>query len=109
MFIQFPEVHVPVQGLDEVELPQMVTILQRYDSSKIDDVEGVLREQLETLPDHASYEGKRIAITVGSRGIPYLPEMVRVIGEALKEWAQAPSSCRRWAATAGRPPRARSR
>ena len=90
MFIQFPEVHVPVQGLDEVELPQMVTIRQRYDASKIDDVEGVLREQLEALPDHASYEGKRIAITVGSRGIPYLPEMVRVIGEALKEWGASP-------------------
>ena len=90
MFIQFPEVHVPVQGLDEVEVPQMVTIRQRYDASKVEDVEGALRDQLEALPDHDSYEGKRIAITVGSRGIPYLPEMVRMIGEVLKSWGASP-------------------
>lgn len=90
MFIEFPEVHVPVQGMDDVTLPQMVTIRQRYDAEKIDDVEGALRQQLEALPDHESYRGKRIAITVGSRGIPHLPQMVRVMGEMLKSWGACP-------------------
>lgn len=90
MFIQFPEVHVAVQGLDEVELPEMVTIRQRYDAAKIDNVEGALRDQLEALPSHGAYDGKRIAITVGSRGIPHLPEMVRAICDVLKEWGAQP-------------------
>ncbi|HIS40920.1 MAG TPA: DUF362 domain-containing protein [Candidatus Aphodovivens avistercoris] len=90
MFIQFPEVHVKVQGLDEVQLPQMVTIRQRYDAAKIDDVESALRTQLDALPDHASYAGKRIAITVGSRGIPHLPEMVRVMADTLRAWGAEP-------------------
>lgn len=90
MFIQFPEVHVKVQGLDEVQLPQMVTIRQRYDAAKIDDVESALRTQLDALPDHASYAGKRIAITVGSRGIPHLPEMARVMADTLRAWGAEP-------------------
>lgn len=109
MFIQFPEVHVPVQGLDEVVLPQMVTIRQRYDASRIEDVEGALRDQLEALPDRGAYAGKRIAVTVGSRGIPHLPEMVRTIGERSKGGAPARSSCRLWAVTAAPRPRARWR
>lgn len=38
MFIDFPEVHVPVQGLDTVTLPRMVTVKQSYDSQKIEDM-----------------------------------------------------------------------
>lgn len=90
MFIQFPEVHVPVQGIDQVELPQMVTIAQRYDATRVDDAEGELARQLDALPNHETYQGKRIAITVGSRGIPHLAAMVRTIAGTLRQWGASP-------------------
>ena len=31
MFIDFPEIHTPIQGIDLVPIPNMVTIRQSYD------------------------------------------------------------------------------
>ncbi len=90
MYIQFPEVHVPVQGLDEVVIPEMITIQQKYDSRCIENTAEHMRQQLETLPDHAGYKGKRICITAGSRGIPDLDVMIRTICDVLKEWGAEP-------------------
>ena len=90
MFIDFPESHVTVQGLDEVSIPDMVTIHQSFDKQKIDDVCGTLRSELEKLPNHDSYQGKSIAITVGSRGIPELDGMVKTMCDVLKEWGAKP-------------------
>lgn len=90
MFIEFPESHVKVQGSEDVVIPEMVTIHESYDPQKIDDVCGHLRAEIEKLPDHGSYEGKRIAITVGSRGIPELDGMTRTICDVLKEWGAKP-------------------
>lgn len=42
MFIPFPEVHVPMQGLDEVKLPLMVPICQQFDAARIEDPAGYL-------------------------------------------------------------------
>lgn len=91
MFIDFPEVHVPIQGLDGVPLPKMVTVKQSYDPQKIEDVGAAVREQImRSVPDKASYKGKRICVTVGSRGIPSLDLMIRTICDVLKEWGAEP-------------------
>lgn len=90
MFIDFPESHVTVQGLDEVSIPDMVTIHQSFDKQKIDDVCGTLRSELEKLPNHDSYQGKSIAISVGSRDIPELDGMVKTMCDVLKEWGAKP-------------------
>ena len=90
MFIDFPEVHARVPGMENVPLPEMVTIHQEYDSQKITDTAGHLRAQLEALPDHEQYRDKRICITVGSRGIPDLDVMVRTMCDVLKEWGAKP-------------------
>lgn len=47
MFIPFPEVHVPMQGLDEVKLPLMVPICQQFDAVRIEDPAGYLTHALE--------------------------------------------------------------
>lgn len=38
MFINFPEMHAKVQGMEDVPLPEMVTIHQSYDPQKIEHV-----------------------------------------------------------------------
>ena len=90
MFINFPEMHAKVQGMEDVPLPEMVTIHQSYDPQKIAHVREHLTAQLDRLPDHDSYRGKSICITVGSRGIPELDTMVRTMCDVLKEWGAEP-------------------
>jgi hypothetical protein len=89
-FINFPEIHAIVQGMETVPIPKMVTVRQQYDESRVEDVEGTLRAGMEALPSHDWYKGKKIAITVGSRGIPSLPEMVRTMCNTLREWGAEP-------------------
>ena len=90
MFIDFPETHAKVQGMETMPIPRMVTIHQKYDDQKITDTAGHIRAQLEAMPDHESYKDKRICITVGSRGIPDLDVMVRAMCDVLKEWGAKP-------------------
>lgn len=90
MFIEFPETHVTVQGMELVPVPNMVRIRQSYDSSKIEDIKGHLQNELAKVADKESYRGKRICITVGSRGIPDLDLMIRTICDTLKSWGAQP-------------------
>lgn len=91
MFIDFPAVDAKMEGLDQVVLPRMVKIRQKYDASKIEDVCGYLEHELtEKVGDRSSYAGKSIAITAGSRGIPYYSEIVRTLVDSLKAWGAEP-------------------
>ena len=90
-FIEFPEIHFPVQGIEDVPMPKMVRVRQKYESDKIDDIKEHLIKELESVKiDRASLKGKSIAITVGSRGIPHLPLMIRTLCDKLKEWGAEP-------------------
>lgn len=90
-YIEFPPMHVKVEGLDRVRLPRMVKARQMFDPARIHDVAAHIRAQMhENLSDKQQYAGKRLAITVGSRGIPSLDIMVRTIVEVLQEWGAEP-------------------
>ena len=91
MFIDFPVVEAKMEGLDQVVFPQMVKIRQKYDPFQITDVPGHLKRELEEkIRDKAAYRGRRIAITAGSRGIPFYPEIVRTLVDVLKDWGAEP-------------------
>lgn len=92
MFIDFPEVtDVIVQGMENIRLPRMVRIRQKYDPQRIDDIPAHIRgKMLETLGDPARFAGKRICITAGSRGIPHLDLILRTICDQLKQWGAKP-------------------
>ena len=91
MFIDFPEVHPTVQGMDTVKIPKMVKVHQSYDAQKIEDLRGHLKAEMEAkVSDKAGYAGKRICITVGSRGIPDLDVLVKTMCDTLKEWGAKP-------------------
>ena len=84
MFIDFPVIDAKMEGLDQVVLPRMVRIRQKYDPSQIRDVPGHLARELEAqVRDKEALQGKHIAITAGSRGIPFYPEMMRTIVDKL--------------------------
>ena len=66
--IDFPEVTFPIQGLEEAVLPRMVRVRQLYAKDKIEDIPAHLKTEM-TRNDYAPLvKGKRIAVTVGSRG-----------------------------------------
>ena len=89
--IDFPERDFFVQGIDEVTIPKMVRIREKYEDDKIDDVKAHLINELDSLEiDRQSLRGKKIALTVGSRGIPSLPVLVRTMCDKLKEWGAEP-------------------
>ena len=89
--IDFPEMDFFVQGSDEVTIPKMVRIREKYEDDKIDDVKAHLINELDSLEiDRQSLRGKKIALTVGSRGIPSLPVLVRTMCDKLKEWGAEP-------------------
>lgn len=91
MFIDFPKINVPVQGLDEIRIPKLVKIHQTYDENKIDDIETHLINQLSTkIKDKSFYLNKNICITAGSRGIPNLDKIIRTICDTLKSWGAKP-------------------
>lgn len=89
-FINFPETHAVLQGLDEIPVPSIVTIHQSYDDSKVEDIPGTLKNGMEALPNRDWFRGKSICITVGSRGIPDIDVMVRTMCDTLKSWGAEP-------------------
>lgn len=89
--IDFPPMNFFVQGIEDVTIPKMVRIREKYEDDKIDDIKAHLVGELDGLDiDRAALKGKSIAITVGSRGIPSLPLMIRTICDKLKEWGAEP-------------------
>ena len=90
LHIQFPEITFPVHDLDKVTIPRMVRIRQNYARDRIEDIPGQLDLEFSKHDYAASVRGKRIAVTVGSRGIPDNAAIVRSICQHLKAWGAEP-------------------
>ncbi|MEY8762058.1 MULTISPECIES: lactate racemase domain-containing protein [Clostridium] len=90
-FIDFPSMNVKIEGMENISIPKMMKIRQIYDSFKIENLkEWIEREMENNLSHKENFKGKRICITVGSRGIPDLDIIVRTIVDKLKEWKAEP-------------------
>ena len=88
--ISFPPVPVKVEGMEQVRLPRMARIRQRFDPTRIQDVPDALRRELDAKAACGDLRGKRVAVTVGSRGIPQLAQIVRAIVAWLRERGASP-------------------
>lgn len=62
---------------------KMCKILQKFDTSKIADIEEHIHKELSIL-DLPSLENKKIAITAGSRGIANIAEITKIVVDFLK-------------------------
>ena len=90
-FIEFPEIRIKVEGMEDVCIPKMFRIKQLYDKTRIEDIPSHIKNQMDkNLADHEQYRGKKICITGGSRGIPDLDIIIKTIVDTLKEWGAEP-------------------
>ena len=78
MFINFPEVHMRIEKLGGALFPPMIRVRQKYDAQKIENISEHFLGQLQYLQNQ-EITGKRIAIAVGSRGIPHLADLLKVL------------------------------
>ncbi len=67
-----------IPGGWDCPLPPMTPIRQSIPTADVDDPAAALRGSLDRLPP-ADLAGKRLAVTVGSRGIPNLPDLVKAL------------------------------
>lgn len=77
--------------LDEVEIPKVIKVRQKFDNTKLEDVDGTLKELLikKNIKDKIK-KGSRIAITGGSRGICKYKDLMKVIVEFVKQSGAEP-------------------
>lgn len=91
MFIDFPVVDAKMEGLDQVVLPKMVKIRQLYDDSRIENITAHLFRELEAkLEKRERFDGRRICLTAGSRGIPHYGDIMKTIVLWLKKQGAEP-------------------
>lgn len=90
-FINFNPVEFKVPGLEEVKLPKMVRIRQKYDDTKITDLKQHIEKEMDAvLIQKEDFVGKSICITAGSRGIPHLDMIIKTVVDKLKEYGANP-------------------
>lgn len=77
--------------LEHIELPKFVKIKQSFDPTKIEDVVSVVNEKFQTttIKDRIK-PGQTIGITVGSRGIANMKEIVKCICDNIKTLGGVP-------------------
>lgn len=92
MYINFPPIDdVVVEGMESVQIPDMITVSQSFDTQCIADAASCIRARMTKAVSHPEcFAGKTVAVTVGSRGISHLAEMVRAICDQLTAWDARP-------------------
>jgi len=77
--------------LEPVPIPRFVTVRQHFERHSIIDVYNNVRLEIRRMENLCSLKkGMRVAITVGSRGIQNLPDIVRAIIDELRAWGMLP-------------------
>lgn len=77
--------------LGPVAIPRFARVAQHLPARTLDDIEGRLREQLDTDAYRGLVQpGQRIGITAGSRGIANMPRILRGIADWVKQREATP-------------------
>ena len=79
--------------LSGVEIPEMVSIKQKFDGTHIptEDIPGVIFEQLGRSEIAGKIKpGMEIAVTVGSRGIANIPLIIKSVADFVKSRGAVP-------------------
>ena len=87
--MKIDRIDVTIQGGFDIDLPRMVPVEQRFPREAVEDVEATLLASLAALPSPA-LAGKRIAITVGSRGTYGMLTILATLARQLREWGAEP-------------------
>lgn len=81
--MQFPDVIPVVPGGLETELPPLAPLRQQFPDSTIKSIEEEVKRSLRTV-ELPQLDGKSVAITAGSRGIPGYVEILKTLVGELK-------------------------
>lgn len=91
--VMLPKLDLVIPGYDEIKLPKMVKVRQKFEARTIENVAEYLKNSIKSnISENTlnSLEGKTIAVTAGSRGIPHYKEMLKAIVDLLKEKGAQP-------------------
>ncbi|MGE5700956.1 MAG: lactate racemase domain-containing protein [Clostridia bacterium] len=87
--VYFSEISVQVEGA--MKLPRMAKIRQHFHGPRVEHIgEAVKQELSRDGIRQAVKPGERIALTVGSRGIANIAEIIRAVGVQLTAWGAKP-------------------
>ena len=81
--MQLDQIKVTLEGGLNYDFPRMVEVEQHFPRKRVVDIGQTVRFQMEKI-DSNSFTGKRIAITVGSREIAGLVDILQGIGGLLR-------------------------
>jgi len=87
--VRLDRVDIRVPGGLECALPRMVQIEQRFTAERVQDIPGVVRREICRFAS-SSLRGSRIAVTVGSRGIASIREIIAAVVSVLRDLGASP-------------------
>lgn len=77
--------------VQDIPVPRMMKVRQRFDATKLTDPLGVLRDELKKPGAIDQIKpGQQVAVAVGSRGIANIAGMTRTVIDAIKEAGASP-------------------
>ncbi len=77
-------INVNIEGGLDYPFPPLIPVEQHFNREGVDDISATLTDELKKIP-HSAIAGKSIAITVGSRGIDGLVEIISTLISLLKK------------------------
>lgn len=83
--MNFSKINVMVEGgLNDVKLPKMIKIKQKFNNEFIEDIELKIIEEIRNKIKLTNLKGKKIALTAGSRGIKEIDKILLCVIKELK-------------------------
>lgn len=77
-------INVNIEGGLDYPFPPLIPVDQQFQCDEVDDIAGTIAKELEKVAD-SDIAGKSIAITVGSRGIDGLVEIINTLVSQLRQ------------------------
>ncbi len=82
-------IDVNIEGGMHYAFPPLIPVAQRFDRPRLTNVDGEMKDQMKKIA-RDDVAGKSIAITVGSRGIADLPEIIQSLVRNLRDLGADP-------------------
>ncbi|MCG8482364.1 MAG: nickel-dependent lactate racemase [Clostridia bacterium] len=82
-------VKVAIDGKDNIKIPKMLRIKQHFKNEEVTNYEQILENDIKKIEDEF-LNGKKIAITVGSRGITDIDQIIKSLVEILLKKGASP-------------------
>ena len=87
----FEPINVRIDGGYEIDFPKMIPVLQKFNATRVEDIEGTVTVELSKPKIASKIKPKqKIAIAVGSRGVANTNKVVKAIVAKVKDLGAEP-------------------